>query len=238
MSERSPGATVADIVVTTDEMDESWCHTIGYTAPLLAATAIGGHVSETPDSIDDVVGLMAAGLTHTAEAEEIARALHDASRVVVVASGADRPAGRELVLKIEEGSWIPSSFRELETMLHGHLPATDDTTGLIVILADRTALDERIERSRELLQAASVIGLRSAAILSVAASVEIDPRLTPAGRILIPEAPSLPPPVAALLGTAIPLQLVAERLARARGTNPDLMRRDNPRYREAANRVR
>jgi hypothetical protein len=40
--------------------------------------------------------------------------------------------------------------------------------------------------------------------------------------------------VAALLGSAAPLQLITERLARARGTNPDPIRRDDPRYRAAA----
>ena len=36
--------------------------------------------------------------------------------------------------------------------------------------------------------------------------------------------------MAALVGTATPLQLLTERLARARGTNPDLIRRDDPVY--------
>jgi hypothetical protein len=43
--------------------------------------------------------------------------------------------------------------------------------------------------------------------------------------------------VAALLGTAVPLQLLTERLARARGTNPDPIRRDDDRYREASDRI-
>ena len=46
----------------------------------------------------------------------------------------------------------------------------------------------------------------------------------------MPEAPALPAPVAALIGSATPLQLLTERLARARGTNPDLIRRDDPVY--------
>ena len=62
----------------------------------------------------------------------------------------------------------------------------------------------------------------------------LDAALTPAGRLVVAEAAELPAPVAALLGTATPLQLLTERLARARGTNPDLIRRDDPIYREAA----
>ena len=58
----------------------------------------------------------------------------------------------------------------------------------------------------------------------------LDPALTPAGRLVVPEAPGLPAPVAALIGSATPLQLLTERLARARGTNPDPIRRDDPVY--------
>jgi glucosamine 6-phosphate synthetase-like amidotransferase/phosphosugar isomerase protein len=36
------------------------------------------------------------------------------------------------------------------------------------------------------------------------------------------------------LGAAIPLQLLAERLARARGTNPDTLGREDPRQAAAA----
>jgi hypothetical protein len=79
-----------------------------------------------------------------------------------------------------------------------------------------------------------VLDLRTAAILARDLDDEIEPSLTPAGRLLVDEAPSLPAPVAALLGTATPLQLLTERIARARGTNPDAIRRDDQRYRDAA----
>ena len=53
--------------------------------------------------------------------------------------------------------------------------------------------------------------------------------------MLVPEAPALPARSRRLLGTATPLQLLTERIARARGTNPDLIRRDDrPIYKSAA----
>ena len=58
--------------------------------------------------------------------------------------------------------------------------------------------------------------------------------MTPIGRLVVAESPDLPAPVAALVGSATPLQLLTERLARARGTNPDLIRRDDPTYRAAS----
>jgi hypothetical protein len=85
-----------------------------------------------------------------------------------------------------------------------------------------------------MLAGAAVIGIRSSAILAADLDAELDAALTPAGRLLVGEAPGLPGPVAALFGSATPLQLLTERIARARGTNPDPIRRDDPTYRRAA----
>ena len=153
------------------------------------------------------------------------------AQLLVIASGADRPAGRELVLKVEEASWLPSAYRDLETFLHGHLPATGPD--------DRARPDPR--RSRPPRRAARRAPGRPSPRPGCSASAR--PRSSPptstgarrradAGRpaARVARRPSLPAPVAALLGTATPLQLLTERLARARGTNPDLIRRDDPVY--------
>jgi hypothetical protein len=78
------------------------------------------------------------------------------------------------------------------------------------------------------------IGLDAAAILTADAAAELPTDLTPAGRVVVPEAPSLPAPAAALLGTLTALQLVTERIARVRGVDPDPIHRDVDRYRVAA----
>ena len=234
VSDRSPGAALADLVVTTDELDQGWCHVIGYLSPILAAAAVAGHVSGQAVDADAVVRALDFGLAQTEAAESMAGALGSTARILVVASGSDRPAGRELVLKIEEGSWIPAAYRDLETFLHGHLPATDATTGLVLILSDRERRPERGARARDLLRAAAVLDIPAAAIVAEALDAEIPAQLTPTGRLLVADSPSLAAPVASLVGTATPLQWLAERLARARGTDPDPIRRDDPRYRAAS----
>jgi fructoselysine-6-P-deglycase FrlB-like protein len=163
--------------------------------------------------------------------------LPGACPILTVATGADRTAARELVLKFEEGTWIPAAMRDLETFLHGHLPSTDPGTALIMILTERRARAERVARTRQALEAAGVIGIRVGAILAADAAAELDPTLTPLGRIVIPETPGLPAPVGALLGTATALQLLVERLARLAGTNPDPIRRTDPVYAGAAARA-
>jgi glutamine---fructose-6-phosphate transaminase (isomerizing) len=235
VSGRSPGAAVAETVVTTEELDLDWCHTIGYLSPLVAAAAVGAHLTRSvlePALVRArlVDGIAAASRT----ASDIAAVLADVAHLIVVGSAADRVAGRELELKVEEASWLPSAYRDLETLLHGHLQAMDARTGLVLILADGRARDARIERARQALAACAVLGVRSAAIVTTDVAAAIPMALTPAGRIVVPESSDLAAPVAALLGTATPLQLLTERLARARGTNPDPIRRDDPRYAEAS----
>ena len=234
VSRRSPAGALADIVIETEELDQGWCHTVGYLSPIVAAAAVGSHLSGRPADSEAVQTLVAAGARDESAAGRMAANLADATTLLVIASGADRPAGRELVLKVEEGAWLPSAYRDLETFLHGHLPATGRETGLILVLTDRVHRAERVARAKQALAAARVIGLRAAAIVSADVDRALDPALTPAGRVVVPEAPGLPPPVAALLGTASPLQLLTERLARARSTNPDPIRRDDPVYLAAA----
>jgi glutamine---fructose-6-phosphate transaminase (isomerizing) len=234
VSRRSPGAALADLVVETHELDQGWCHTIGYVSPMLAAAAVGAHLSARSLDGGEVARILADGSTDETGAERIAGRFADAAHLIVIASGADRPAGRELVLKVEEASWLPSAYRDLETFLHGHLPATGPDTALMLVLADRDRRADRVARALGALRAARALGIRAAAILAADLDGAFAADLTPAGRILVAEAPTLPAPVAALFGTATPLQLVTERLARARGTDPDPIRRDDPRYRAAS----
>ena len=234
VSDRSPGAALVDLVVTTEELDQGWCHVVGYLAPILAFAAIGAQLTGRPVSPDSAAELVASGVAQAQAAEAIAARFADAQRLIVVASGSDRPAGRELVLKVEEGAWLRSAYRDLETFLHGHMPAVDERSALVLILTDRDHRPERTKRALDLLRATAMLSVRTAAILAEPLDGEVPTELTPAGRILVPEEPALPAPVAALLGSAAPLQLITERLARARQTNPDPIRRDDPRYRAAA----
>lgn len=240
VSARSPGAALAEIVVETHELDQSWCHTVGYLSPIAAAAAAAGHITGRPISPARVGELVRSGLTADAQdrAQEVASALARVDRLLVLASGADRVAGRELVLKVEEGAWLPAAYRDLETFLHGHLAATGPTTALIVIATDRRALLERGARFRAALAAARVIGMPTAAIVSAEYDPQLPEELTSAGRITVAEAVDLPPGVAALLGSATALQTLTERLARARGINPDPIHREVDRYRRAADAAR
>jgi len=90
------------------------------------------------------------------------------------------------------------------------------------------------ERARAALRSAQVLGMPAVAILGARVGPEVPLELTPAGRLTSPEANQIRPDAEAILGAAIPLQLLAERLARARGRNPDPIGRDDPRQAAAA----
>ncbi len=121
-------------------------------------------------------------------------------------------------------------MRDLETFLHGHLPATGPDTGLVLIACDRRARP-RVTRPRpDAAAGLRAVGIRCAAI------THRRPRRSwrrPGDRPA-PAADGLPAAAAALLGAAAPLQLLTLELALARGTNPDLIRREQAPYRAAA----
>jgi fructoselysine-6-P-deglycase FrlB-like protein len=204
-------AAQADAVLATPEVDRSWCHTIGYTSPFTAGLALAGR----PEA-GAVRSLLDAGVAMRTQAAEIAADLGGSARLIIIGSGADRIAARELTLKIEEASHIPTSMRDLETFLHGHIPACDETTGLVLIAADRRGGSKRDERAEALERASRRVGIRCHTLQA-------------------PPAPdNLPAVAGALLATAAPLQWLALELAAARGVNPDLIRREQAPYREAA----
>ncbi len=236
VTRRSPGAALADIVLETLELDQSWCHTVGYISPIAAGAAVAAHITGIPVESAAAGDLLRSGIGAKAQerAEAIAAAFAGIDRLLVLTSGADRAAGRELVLKVEEGAWLPAAYRDLETFLHGHLAATGPTTGLVVIATDRRALHERAARFRGALSAARVIGMPTAAIVSAGFDAQLPGELTSAGRITVADAAASPPAVAALLGSATALQTLTERLARSRNVNPDPIHRDVDRYRLAA----
>jgi len=206
-----PGA--ADHVVVTPLADRSWCHTVAYVSAIVAGAGIaGGPFSSTrlADAIDAVVALRPRFV-------EAAGRIHGGRRIVTAGLGADFVTARELALKIEEGARIPANAHRLETVLHGHLAGCDaESTALVRVALDPRGGELAAARGADLDAAAGVIGIPVVAI----------------GDQL-----GLAPPASvaeALVAGAVALQLLTLELAHAAGTNPDLIRREQRAYREAA----
>ena len=204
----------------------SWCHTVGYLSPLVAGRAIGRLLTGETDACAPTP--RPSGRCWRPVSDPRRRPPPSRSRrrlagvrlILVIASGADRPAARELVLKVEEGDVARPRCATSRRSSTATWPRWTPATGLV--------LDPRpTARSRP--GGSTGPARRSAAAahrhpdrgdLSAGVAAELAPALTPAGRIVVPAAPELPPPGASLLGSAAPLQLLAERLARARARNP------------------
>ena len=94
-STASPIARLASTTLETVEMDRSWCHTVGYLSPIVAAVAVSSALTGSGSEGDPAAlrELLASGIAQAAAAEEIAAGLARRSHLVVVASGADIPAG-------------------------------------------------------------------------------------------------------------------------------------------------
>ena len=234
VSDRSPGSALAELVVTTDEQDQSWCHTVGYLSPMVAGAVVAGTLG---GAALDAIALRALldAADHAPAAEGSAAALAGCNRLLIAGSGIDYVSARELALKIEEGARLPAVAHQLETVRHGHLAAADERTGLVLVLTDGEARGEALlERARAVLRSAQALGMPAAALIAADLGDDVPMELTSAGRLPIPVATRLPRLVSSALASAIPLQLLAERLARARGRNPDTIGRDDPRQAAAA----
>jgi glucosamine--fructose-6-phosphate aminotransferase (isomerizing) len=233
------GAVVhmVNAVLLTPQRDLSWCHTVAYTSAAIAGGAVAAEIAEFDLNADELTRWMAKAVTLGTEEGEIARALHGLQVLQIVGSGADRITARELALKIEEGARRPAVARDLETLLHGHLVAGGADTGLMAILTEPRGRERRLRRTIQAMEAAAHLGMPVAAILSPAANDAIPASLTPAGRIVIPVGEDPMPPLRALLGGAAALQRLTIAMAADAGVNPDLIRREEASYREAADLV-
>jgi fructoselysine-6-P-deglycase FrlB-like protein len=230
VGDRSPGAALAREVLATGEQDQSWCHTVGYLSPLVAGACLRAALREATLDPESVADQVAAG-TDASAAEAAAAALAGTDRLLVVGSGPDWAAARELALKVEEGVHLPATAHELETIRHGHWAAVTDRTGLVLVLADGGERGAVLtERATAVLRAAVTLGMPTVTIAATDRADAAGP--TPLLRIALDR--RLDRLTAAILGVVTPLQLLTERLARARGTNPDPIGRDDPKQAAAA----
>jgi len=108
VSAGSPGAALADLVVRTEEMDQSWCHTVGYLSPVVAGVMLGLRVAGRRSDAPAIRSALEANDDHRGPAS-LAAGLTGTDRIAVVGSGPDFVTARELALKISEGARLPAA---------------------------------------------------------------------------------------------------------------------------------
>ncbi len=221
----SPGAQVADIVARTEEHDQSWCHTVGYLSPLLVGWVVAARAAKK--KVDPLaMRSLLDGASDSRAAASAASRLLGVDRLITVGSGADYVSARELALKVSEGARLPVTALETETLLHGHLAAATRWTGIVLLLTtgDATAT----ERGARALNAAEALDVPTVAILSADAAAALPNEVLLDGRVVLPRNGRVSGAAGSLLSATPAIQLLAERLARARGVNPDTLGREDP----------
>lgn len=226
-----PAPEAADIVLRTPVKDASFCHTVGFTSPILTATYLASTIGrETFPAqavaayLEELASLETAGL-------QVASNLEPASHLIMAGSLIDQPSAREAALKVAEGARSPTTALGIEDTLHGHLVGHDHDSGIVVMVTDHELVG-MADHARDLLRASRHIGLRTAAVMSSPVSDAVDADLTTAGRLVLPRS-HLPSSWTSLLGAALALQYLTVGLVREVGVNPDLIRREERPYREA-----
>jgi fructoselysine-6-P-deglycase FrlB-like protein len=230
----TPVAGAADLRVDLPFADRSFCHTVGYLSPILVAATVGAALTGSGLDAADLQRHLERAHATRGQAGAVAASLHGVTLHLTAASGSDAPAARELSLKIEEAVRVPAAMRGLETVQHGHFVPADETTSLIAIVADRRHRDRRAERAVSALRAGRRLGMRTALLATQDVVDAVEPELVSAGAIALPELENVPAPVAALTATALGLQQLTMALVDEAGVNPDLIRREEEPYREAA----
>ena len=229
-------ARAAERVLVTPRHDDSWCHTVAYTSALAAGAALAtciGPLSAEPGAARELL----EHATSSAAAGSIAERLADRRVVLCAGAQADHTTARELALKIAEGARLPALALELETVLHGQLAAHEPADALILVaITDHPERERLIRRAADVARAAAAIGLPVAGLFSDPYDRALPADLTPAGRMVTKAAdPDLVDRrLAGLLAGAGALQTLTLELAHARRTNPDLIRREQALYRQAA----
>jgi glutamine---fructose-6-phosphate transaminase (isomerizing) len=192
--------------IRTPLHDRSWCHTVAYLSPLLL------HASLARLNPQRAHELITPQLAARPERHEQAHQLAGCRRLLVVGSGVDEITACELALKLEEAIHVPTTPLGAEKVLHGHLPAADRDTGLVLLRFDPDHRDQRDRRSADVAAAASVLDMPTV-------------ELGAADAVTCTEA---------LLAGAVALQVLTLELCLTLGTNPDLIRREQPLYRQVA----
>lgn len=224
------GGKLARHLVPTGYADEkSWAHTASYTATLTTLAALANALAEPAQRLD--LSPLPQIMRDALQLEEMAHRMAGSTilveryrepvRIVLAGAGPNAVTAGEGALKLLETSYVQATAHELEEMLHGPLAAVTAESLLIVIAPPGRSTD----RAADLVRAARALETIPV-VLASAANAEA---FEEAHRLVMPELPEALTPIPYV----VPLQLFSYFLAIGKDLNPDLLRRDDERYRAA-----
>ena len=236
-----------DIVIETVEQDPSSTHSISYVGAMIRLGQIATRLAALLGNIDvaqrleqglaQLPALMEDILARQDEVRQIAQeAVAHSRRLYFIGAGPNAVTAPEGALKAKEASYVTSEGFELEQAIHGPQVAFETEDLLIPISVKGPAQP----RMADLVLALSEIGPR-VWLIGDAPDAETAGLFNRPGwaRFALYNGSNvdLPEELTPLLA-ALPVQLLAEFLATARGTNADSFRADQEVYKRAGTRFR
>ena len=233
----------ADITIETVEQDPSSTHSISYVGALvrlgqIAArlAALEGHTRQAErleQGLAQLPALMEDILSREGAVRQIAQeAVAHSRRLYYIGAGPNAVTGPEGALKAKEAAYVTAEGFELEQAIHGPQVAFE-AEDLLILISVKGPTQARMA---DLLLATSEIGSHIW-LIGEAPTAETAKLFSRQGwtRFAICEGVDLPEELTPLLAV-LPLQLLADFLASARGTNADSFRKDYAAYERAGAR--
>ncbi len=238
-----------DVLIETVEQDPSATHSVSYVGALtrlgqIAArmAALAGNTEQAQRLEQGLAALPALMEDILAREDEVRQVAQEAAahgrRLYYVGAGPNAVTGPEGALKAKEASYVTAEGFELEQAIHGPQVAFEAEDLLIPISVPGPAEP----RMADFLRAISEIGSRLWLIGDIPGANTDEETATlfarPGwSRFSLGGLSALPEELTPLLA-ALPVQLMAEFLAAARGTNADSFRADQEAYKRAGTRFR
>ncbi len=235
----------ADSILETVAQDPSSAHSISYTGALTRLAQLAAYLSEYKGQTEtaqrlhhdmaQIPALMEQILSREGLLRLIAQdAIQQHKRIYFIGTGPNTATAPEGALKAKEAAYVTSEGFELEQGIHGPMVAFEENDLIVPISVAGPAQ----ARMADFLLAQSEIGT-SVLLLGEAPSTETAELFEarphwqrfPLYGAFVP-LEQLTPFLAAL-----PVQLLANFLAIAHGTNPDSFRLDNERYKRANGKI-
>ena len=208
----SPLPAAADIALALGPAVDTPVATLSYTATLLALGRLGEALTEPPDPTPWArVPELAAGVLADAQPAvgRLAQSWGDVRHVDAVGDADGRASAAETVLLVREGLGLPTTGMGTREYLHGPMESVGDGLGAIVFGGQR-----------EVTLAADLRSFGAQVALVGPADVVGDQP----GAIGLPDIG----PLAAAILQILPVQMLAHRLAEARGLEIGALRRSQP----------
>ena len=214
----------ADITLRTVEQESSAAHTVSYTCALALLARLAAELG-ADDDIRHELGEMPdrlALLLGQESWDDLVSRFAEAGRYWFLGAGPNTATAYEAALKMNEANHASAIGLHCEQFLHGPWVALE-ARDVVFIIAPPGPSYERC------VAAARVVRAVGAPLVAIVEDGDREIAPLAAETIALPPVPEVLSPMLAV----VPLQLFTYHLAVQRGTNPDVMRADQPAHAKA-----